>query len=65
MALVQPDLNKPVFQMDPKAKRSVELGACPVCKQAILEEDFKDELSKREYSISGLCFMCQEAVFGE
>lgn len=26
--------------------------------------DFKDELSKREYSISGFCQKCQDAIFG-
>ncbi|MGH9966886.1 MAG: hypothetical protein ACREBG_03495 [Pyrinomonadaceae bacterium] len=25
---------------------------------------FRDELSRREYSISGLCQKCQDAVFG-
>ena len=25
---------------------------------------FKDELSKREYSISGLCQKCQDSIFG-
>ena len=26
--------------------------------------DFKDDLSRREYSISGLCQKCQDEVFG-
>ena len=26
--------------------------------------DFKDALSKREYSISGFCQKCQDAIFG-
>lgn len=26
--------------------------------------EFKDEVSKREYSISGLCQECQDRVFG-
>ena len=28
-------------------------------------KEFKDELSKREYTISGLCQECQDNVFGE
>ena len=27
--------------------------------------EFKDELSRKEYSISGLCQKCQNKVFGE
>ena len=27
--------------------------------------DFDDEVSKREYTISGLCQKCQHAIFGE
>lgn len=27
--------------------------------------EFKDDLSRREYSISGLCQACQDKVFGE
>jgi len=27
--------------------------------------EFKDELSEREYSISGLCQKCQDKFFGE
>lgn len=34
---------------------------CPFCKRPIGE--FRDELSLREYSISGLCQECQDAVF--
>lgn len=26
--------------------------------------DFRDELSKKEYTISGFCQKCQDAVFG-
>lgn len=33
---------------------------CPFCKHAI--GPFRDELSLREYSISGLCQECQDAV---
>lgn len=26
--------------------------------------EFRDDISRREYGISGLCQMCQDAVFG-
>jgi len=63
--LKKPDMNKPVFKMFPKAKKAVEEGKCPDCGKEIKEEDFSDDLSKKEYSISGLCQSCQKQIFGE
>lgn len=34
---------------------------CVICKKEVVE--FRDELSKREFSISGLCQSCQDKVF--
>ena len=42
----------------------VEKKLCPFCKTAIKQEDFKDELSRKEYRISGLCQKCQDETFG-
>ena len=42
---------------------AVESGHCPFCKQKIREEDFNDELSRREFGISGLCQQCQDDTF--
>lgn len=39
------------------------LGICTWCKQEI-REPFRDELSKREYQISGFCQKCQDDTFG-
>lgn len=36
---------------------------CPICGLPIRFGEFKDELSKREYGISGLCQTCQDKVF--
>ena len=47
----KPNKNKPIFRMRP-------------CKKDIHEEDFQDELSRNEYSISGMCQECQNEVFG-
>lgn len=45
-------------------KISQELNECSVCKSQInLEQDFKDEISKKEYYISGLCQDCQDIAF--
>ena len=34
------------------------------CGKPVSQEDFRDELSRREYAISGLCQTCQDSVFG-
>ena len=41
-------------------------GECPSCGAIINPEtDFRDELSRKEYHISGLCQECQDQVFGK
>ena len=46
----------------------VERGVCPFCKKPISgarTEEFRDELSREEYKISGLCQECQDELFRE
>jgi hypothetical protein len=45
--------------------QNVEQNRCPFCKKEIDENDFRDELSKREYKISGLCQACMDSIFGK
>lgn len=40
---------------------TIKADKCMYCGQPATE--FKDELSKREYAISGLCQKCQDSVF--
>ena len=42
---------------------NVERGLCPFCNNKINVNDFKDELSLKEYKISGLCQKCQDKMF--
>jgi len=42
-----------------------EKGFCPFCQRPINMADFRDELSRREYLISGLCQKCQDDFFGK
>ena len=46
-----------------KEVEAVELGFCPFCKQPISSDEFKDELSVKEFKISGLCQKCQDKMF--
>ena len=43
--------------------QNVELGLCPFCNQPVKVGDFRDELSAKEYKISGLCQRCQDGFF--
>jgi hypothetical protein len=46
-----------------KEVKSVEMGQCPFCKEKINMENFEDELSLKEFKISGLCQSCQNKFF--
>lgn len=48
-----------------KEVENVEKGICPFCKIAIDKETFIDELSRKEFAISGLCQKCQDKMFKE
>ena len=39
----------------------IDKNVCPTCGNPI--DDFRDELSKKEYEISGMCQQCQDEVF--
>jgi len=40
-------------------------GKCPFCKRLISEGDFRDTISQKEFSISGMCQECQDSFFDE
>jgi hypothetical protein len=52
----------PAGQLDPAAPLLTAQGYCPVCSGPVI--GFRDELSKTEYGISGLCQSCQDSTFG-
>ena len=57
-------MNKEIVkQVFPEAVENYQNGICPFCKQKINPDDFRDELSRKEYDISGLCITCQNKVF--
>jgi hypothetical protein len=47
------------------AVKAVENGECPFCHIKVNIMDFTDEMSRREYSISGICQRCQNETFGK
>lgn len=38
-------------------------GFCPFCGKPVSADSFRDELSRKEFSISGLCQECQDDFF--
>jgi len=43
----------------------IRQNKCPLCAEDIDITSFKDELSLKEFHISGMCQRCQDKVFGE
>lgn len=52
-------------QFFPAEMDLIEQKKCPFCRKQISVGDFRDSLSIRECTISGLCQTCQDNVFGE
>lgn len=44
--------------------QTILAGDCMTCNNEFVAENFRDELSEKEYSISGMCQECQDNVFG-
>jgi len=60
--MVEPAESRPADLIFPERQPTIRSNKCMSCKGDATE--FKDELSKKEYSISGLCQKCQDKVFG-
>ena len=56
-----PDLSKPIFALMPYLADRIINGCCAYCNIALGK--FRDDISKKEYSISGMCQTCQDAMF--
>lgn len=55
----------PVDHLFPKLAELKQANKCPLCNKDIKLTDFRDMLSKKEFTISGLCQTCQNKVFGK
>ena len=59
---------KPIDMLtDGQHSRNIDARICnPLtggCNKKVFIDEFKDEISLREYGISGLCQLCQDEVF--
>jgi len=43
----------------------VKEGKCPFCKELVNDADFRDELSRKDHKITGLCQKCQDKTYKE
>ena len=62
---VQDPRSRPFTQLAARmigGHNALSAGCCPTCSREIGE--FRDALSKKEFSISGMCQSCQDSVFG-
>ena len=47
-----------------KEVKNVKMGKCPFCSEFVVQGEFNDELSEKEFKISGMCQKCQDKIFG-
>ncbi len=52
-----------VKQICPEEAKLVEQQKCLLCKVEIKDVEFKDDLSRSEFKISGWCKKCQDDMF--
>ena len=60
-----PEMEKLIDSFNPSGRKrvdSIRAGVCSWCGKPATE--FRDELSRREYRISGFCQECQDKTFG-
>lgn len=57
-------MNEFVKKMFPEMVANKDSGKCPTCGKDVTMLDFKDQLSVREFKISGMCQKCQDETFG-
>lgn len=59
--MVNDELMRKLF---PKQMENRDNGKCPFCGKDINPEtEFRDELSRKEFKISGMCQACQDDFF--
>ena len=63
MSNKSPEIRNFLEKIFPGTRAAIENGLCPHCKNPIGQ--FRNDISKREYQISGLCQECQDETFGE
>lgn len=63
--IISTALGKTGIDMVRRAQAAVAHNLCPFCGKEVNMNEFKDELSEKEFKISGLCQKCQDETFSE
>ena len=58
-----PTIQKFIENVFPEETQNIKEGKCPFCGEKIKMDNFKDELSRKEFEISGMCQKCQDNIF--
>ena len=59
---------KPIGRINPNHQKDIDDRVCSTfwgCGKSVDVEGFRDEISLKEFHISGLCQSCQDKVFAE
>ena len=57
-----PEMRNAIEGMFPGTKAKIDAGKCPTCGEPA--GSFRDDISRKEFAISGMCQECQDSVFG-
>lgn len=59
-----PVLEQMLEKVFPEEREQVKEGKCPFCgKEIDPNTEFRDEKSRKEFDISGMCQKCQDEIF--
>lgn len=59
-----PKIQEFIETLFPDETQNIKEGKCPFCGKIIdVDNEFKDDLSRREFEISGMCQKCQDDFF--
>lgn len=47
----------------PKERENVRKGLCAVCSKPVKRKDLKNEISKKEFDLTGFCQKCQDDFY--
>ena len=62
MSNKSPDMVDALDKLFPGLKAKINAGKCPTCGEPA--NSFRDEISHKEFMISGMCQECQDSIFG-
>ena len=57
---------KPIEMLNPSHQKDIDMAVCNTfigCGKQIWSNEFRDDVSRKEFEISGLCQACQDKTF--